>query len=287
MFPKKRSPRSRTSNRFLTKRQANRTFKHAVREKVICINVKCQQICTEPGGVCPNGGKHILVANAEVHGTAGTPAAFGFNDAMRITKLEGTLWMRPDYGHIGDAGANCQEIQTLLRRPTIFRMGLVKSRAPQTLGGIPVAVNPLSDGVDPFHLSDATDQPYLKTWNHLFQVQDTQECGFTTQNTFGVGTSGYIVPPTVAAENPGWIVPPDVCITCENQIAGSVASVGVRMPGFHPFHINYRRPIVLKENDNLDLFFGWECMRPCDVNSVREAQPPMITVGHVFMTVEH
>jgi hypothetical protein len=65
-------------------------------------------------------------------------------------------------------------------------------------------------------------------------------------------------------------------------VGGSV----VKLPGWHAFRISYRRPIVLKENDVLDLWFGWEAVMNCSEDATRGPQPPMTTLGHVFMTVE-
>jgi len=281
MFKRTSKFRPRSRARVETRAHANRAFKRKVTNKVININVKCQQICTDPGPVCPNGGKHILVASQEVFGQVGN-----FNDAIRIARLEGTLWMKPDWSTVCDGAGECGAVQGCMDRPVIFRMGLLKSRAPQTLGGVPVAVNPLADGIDPFHLADAVDSRFLKTWDHLFQPIREVSCMFSTQLISGWKSPGYVVPPIVAGESTGYIVPADVCDVCEDSVAGTIGGSNLRLPGWHPFKISYRRPIVLKENDTLDLWFGWEAVRPCDVNSTRGVQPPMTTLGHVFMTVE-
>lgn len=288
MFKRKFGHRPR-SKKLLTRAAANRTFKHAVREKVISINVKCQEICTAPGPDCPNGGKHILVANSELF----APTSAGFSNALRISRIEGTLWMKPDYGHVGDGGGTCQEVIALADHPTIFRMGLLKSPVHQVLGGVPTAVNPLADGPSPFALSDAADSRFMKTWDHLFQVTKEVDCGITTQNFITCCSPPYVVPPIIAGESPGYVVPAGSCTPCEDQAAGTSAVVRNKYPGYHPFHINYRRPIVLKENETLDLWYAWEMMIHCDEQDRIEsppgpgAQPPMLTLGHVFITVEH
>jgi len=287
----KRSSPRRASNRFLTRRQANRTFKHAVREKVININVKCQTICTSPDIVCPNGGKHILVANQEVFNNT-TASQHGFDDALRITRLEGVLWMKPDVSNVYSQASSCDEGLALLDLPIIFRMGLLKSRVQQALGGVPIAVNPLGDGVDPFHLADAVDSRFLKTWDHLWQATREVACYRTTQLIGGWKSPGYVVPALDgvspgATHQDGYTVPADVCDVCEGEVSGTNDGSSLRLPGWHPFRISYRRPIVLKENDDLNLWFGWEMMRPCNPEVPRGLQPSMQTVGHVYMTVEH
>jgi len=281
MFKRRFGHRPR-SKKLLTRASANKTFKHAVREKVISINVKCQQICTNPGNDCPNGGRHILLSNAELF----SPTATGFADAVRITRIEGTLWVRPDYRNVGSQGVDCQEVQAFLRHPTIFRMGLLKSPVHQALGGVPVAVNPLADGPSPFALSDAADSMFLKTWDHLFQVQDEMNCGFTTNNYITCCPTSYVVPPIVAGEQIGYIVPGGTCTPCENQAAGTIAGTTLKMPGFHALRVSYRRPIVVKENQSLDLWYGWELMKACE-DDTRITQPPLDWCGHVFLTVEH
>lgn len=285
--------KGRTKGRYpkrklLTRAQANRTFKHAVREKVISINVKCQEICTDPGPDCPNGGKHILVSNAELF----SPTATGFADAVRITRIEGNLWVRPDYRIIAQSASTCAEAANALNHATIFRMGLLKSAVHQALGGIPTAVNPLADGPSPFALSDAADSRFLKTWNHLFQPQFEVLCGTSTFPMGGWKAPGYTVPALDgtspgATHQDGYVVPPDQCEVCETQGAGTTFSETVKYPGWHMLRMAYRRPIVVKENEALDLWYAWETMNHCDDQTGRVTQPPLDWVGHVFLTVEH
>jgi hypothetical protein len=289
MFKRRFGHRPR-GKKLLTRASANRTFKHAVREKVISLNVKCSEICADPLATCPSASKHILIANGELF----APTATGFSDAIRITRIEGTLWMKPDYSHVGDAGVNCQDVSQIQDHPTIFRMGLLKSRVQQALGGVPVAVNPLADGPSPFALSDAADSQFLKTWDHLFQVTKEVDCGFTTNGVICCGqVTPVIVPPSAAGTWPGYVIPADQCFPCEGQVAGTTAVVRNKLPGYHPFHINFRRAIVVKENETLDLWYAWELMIHCEetgrigIPPLAGSQPPMLTVGHVFLTVEH
>jgi len=286
MFKRRFGHRPR-SKKLETRAHAARAFKRKVTQKVININVKCQTICTLPGATCPNGGKHILVASQEVFGQTGN-----FNDAIRIARLEGVLYMRPDYSRACEQSGECGATQGCLDNPVIFRMGLLKSRVQQALGGIPVAVNPLADGVDPFHLSDAADSRFLKTWDHLWTPTRELHCMFTTQPVMGFKAPGYTVPALDgvspgAVHQDGYVVPPDVCDICEEQqVAGTIGGTVLKLPSWHAFRISYRRPIVLKENDDLNLWFGWESMRDCDDEHQRPEQVPMQTCGHVFMTVE-
>lgn len=281
MFKRRFGHRPR-SKKLETRAHANRAYKRKVTNKVININVKCQEICTLPGATCPNGGKHILVASAELFGQT----ISGYQDALRIARLEGVLWVRPDYRQVANEAGSCLEALAILRNPTIFRMGLLKSRAPQVLGGVPTAVNPLADGVDPFHLADAVDSRFLKTWDHLFTVDDQVFCGQTTMPISGWKAPGYVVPPIIAGESTGYLVPPDVCDVCEDQVSGTDDGQTLILPRWHALRVSYRRPIVMKENDTLDLWYGWEKVRGCPEDLPRDPQPPLQWLGHVFMTIE-
>lgn len=287
MFKRRKFSRFGSKRKLLTRASANRTFKHAVREKVISINVKCQEICTTPGATCPNGGKHILVSNAELF----SPTATGFADAVRITRIEGTLWVKPDYTVLASSASTCAEAVSVLNHATIFRMGLLKSPTHQATGGVPVAVNPLADGPSPFALSDAADSRFLKTWDHLFQPQFEVLCGTNTFPMGGWRAPGYSVPALDgtspgATHQDGYVVPPDNCEICETQGAGTTFSETLKYPGWHALRVSYRRAIVVKENEALDLWYAWEAMKNC-ADDARVVQPPLQWVGHVFLTVEH
>jgi len=270
-----------------TRKHANRAFKRVTRQWQWITNIKCQVLAMNPAEACPNGGVILLVTNGQLRGE--------FNDALRIRRIEGTLYFKPDMINVDDGGTSCNEsvALSLLNGDVIFRAGLKKSEAPAGQSAIPSALNPLNNGATPTDPSDYADGRWLKLWDHLFeQVVQSSSGQQNQQFTCCSVQDGYVVPPWTLASGSGvWngvTVPPVVCEPCGDPENPSVAfncNLTEVLPRWWSMRVRFGRTIVLKEDQSLNLYVGWERME--DINgSGRPVQPDMLFCGSLRMLVE-
>jgi len=236
-----------------------------------------------PAESCPNGGVITLVTNGELRGE--------FVDALRIRRIEGVLYFKPDMLNVDDGGTSCNEAValSLLNGDVIWRMGLKKTEAPAGQSAVPSALNPLNNGAQPTDPSDYADGRWLKLWDHLFQQEVESHSGQQNQQfTCCSVQDGYIVPPEVSGEQLSYSVPPVVCEPCGDPENPSVAfncNLVEHMPKWHAVRVRYGRPIVLKEDQSLMLYVGWERMEALQ-GSGRPSQPDLLFCGSLRMLVE-
>lgn len=285
----------RTGSRKLeTRAHANRVFKKVTRQWWLSFNIKCQVVQAEPGATCPNGGKINVLAQQLLQGPAVASLGANFPDAVRIRRMEGNLYFRPENSVVNVTdNTNCIGLTNDQANHNVYmRMGLRKAQGPQSQAGVPDALNPLDNGPDPFQLSDYVDGRWMKLWEHVWGASGS--FGFGTSNNFSCCSSqaGYTVPGWTMATGSGsqaaFDVPPIVCQPCGDIETPAVDNNCTFVANTHRWWhcpIRYGRPIVLKENDDLALYFGWERLQ--DTTDVaRLTQPPMKFFGGLRLLME-
>jgi len=283
----RRKVRRRSTGRSLeTRSHANRAFKKVTRQWQFSLNVKCQVLDLDPLADCPNGGVIQLLNNFTLQG-AGVPGA-NFPDAVRIKRIEGNLYFRPT-NPVDNFDITCSgQVGDQANSNVYMRMGLKKSEGPQGLGGVSPAYNPLANGATPYDVSDYADGRWLKLWEHLWGSSGTVESHLFPDPASACCSTqaGYTVPPTASGSQVTYDVPPIVCSPCDGESdAVQLCAFTAQVHRWHKFRIHYGRTIVVKENDNLNLWIGWERIRD-DVNPTRLEQPTLKFFGGVRMLLE-
>jgi len=281
-------PRSKT--RLETRAHANRVFKKVTRQWMLSLNIKCQVVQSDPGPDCPNGGKLDIFAQQLLQGATGTGLGSNFADAVRIRRIEGNLYFKPVNSEVDPNGpTNCGALVNDQANHNVYmRMGLRKAQGPQSQAGVPDALNPLNNGATPFEISDYADGRWMKLWEHLWGASGS--FGEQLGNTFSCCSvqDGYTVPPTAEGSQSTYNVPPIVCEPCgdvENPAVNSSCIFTANVHRWWHCRIHYGRTIVLKENDDLGLYFGWERLRDVS-DGARLAQPPMKFFGGIRLLLE-
>lgn len=293
MFKKRTRTFGRKGTRLETRAHAARAFKRVVRQWQLSQNIKCQIVHATPGESCPNGGKIVVMSNDQLQGNL-IGANANFPDAVRIRRIEGHLYFRPLAITAAELGvAACFEAAASnLQRTTYMRMGLRKAQGPQSQSGTPDALNPLDNGATPYEISDYADGRWMKMWEHVWDAGARLEAA--TNNAFNCCSvqDSYIVPDWTMATGsgtwPGYTVPPIVCEPCgdpENPAINLGCNFSAAVPRFWHVPIRYGRPIVLKENDDLGLYFGWETLMNFD-DVARKVQTPMEFFGGIRLLLE-
>lgn len=292
-FSRKPFRRSRSVRKLETRAHANRAYKRVVRQWELSFNIHCQIVQQDPGADCPNGGQIILMSNAQLQGNAAAAAAglYGFNDAVRIRRISGNLYFRPENSLVAPTVPNvgCGDlVGDQANHQVYMRMGLSKSRGPQSQAGVPDALNPLNNGATPAEIGDYQDGRWMKMWEHFWGASGS--VGFGLANNFNCCSvqDGYIVPPTASGSQPTYNVPPIVCEPCGDIESPAVDQSCQFVANTHRWWhcpIRYGRPIVLKESDHLTLYFGWERLRDV-ADAARLVQPPMKFFGGCRLLLE-
>lgn len=285
--------RKASSRKLETRAHASRTYKHVVRQWELALNIKCQIVHATPGESCPNGGKIVLVSNAELQGAAAYGANANFPDAMRIKRIEGNLYFRPTPITATDLGVLACYIAAVENlRTNYMRLGLRKAQGPQSQAGVPDALNPLNNGATPSELSDYVDGRWMKLWEHVWDPAAHQAAHSNNNFSCCSVQDGYTLPNWTLADGDGtWAgvtVPPIVCQPCgdvEDPATNLECGLDIQLPRWWHVPIRYGRPIVLKENDDLSLYFGWERLMQFD-DTVRAVQPNMEFFGGIRMLLE-
>lgn len=279
----------RATKKLETRAHANRVFKKVTRQWSLSLNIKCQLVEAAQGDDCPNGGKIILMTQAEMQGASGAALGSNIPDAVRIKRIEGNLYFRPTFIPPDGTGTQACYVNVFNnQRTTYMRIGLRKLPTGQVQSGIPDAINPLNNGATPFELSDYADGRWM--WLREHHWEPGIKLGGTAANGFNCCSeqAGYVVPPTVTGSNAGWVVPPIVCIPCgdvEDPALNLGCNFEVDAPKWWRVPIRYGRTIVMKESDDLSLYFGWERMREI-TDAARFTQSPMQFFGGVRLLLE-
>lgn len=289
-FRRKTVARRKTRG-FETRAHANRAFKRVTRQWELSFNIKCQIVSASKGPDCPNGGVIKVMTNAQLHGSAAFPANANFPDAVRIRRLEGNLYFRPtqilnDVAPTGQPVEDCFNSIAEQYRTTYMRAGLRKLPGPESQAGVPDALNPLNNGATAEEISDYADGRWSKMWEHVW---DARPFGLATLgNNFNCCSTqaGYNV--VIASGEADYAVPPIVCQPCgdvENPAVDLGCQTGVNLPSWWHMRVRYGRTIVMKEADDLSIYFGWERMRET-TDAARLAQPDMEFFGGLRMLLE-
>jgi hypothetical protein len=173
-----------------------------------------------------------------------------------------------------------------------MRVGLKRAEGAQFLSGVPTALNPLNNGATPQELSDWVDGRWTQLWEHVWdpagqitgQVSNTFSCCSVQESytlpswvtTLGTGTW------------PGVVVPPIVCEPCgdiEDPANNLGCGFAYNLPRWWHLRVRHRRPIVLKENDDLAFYLGWEKLQET-YDVARVTQPAMQFFGGVKLLIE-
>jgi len=291
-----RSASSRTRRAKLeTRAHASRAYKHVTRQWMVSFNIKCQLVKADPGADCPNGSKILVLAQQLLQGPAVAALGANFPDAVRIRRIEGNLYCKPENSTVAvsGAGTGCYNLVNDMANHNVYlRMGLRKAQGAQVGAGIPQALNPLNNGPDPFQLSDYSDGRWMKLWEHVWGSRGS--VGSTLSNDFSCCSTqaGYTVtvPPEASGSQPGYeyTVPPIVCEPCgdvENPAVNNACNFVANTHDWWHCRVRHGRTIVLKENDDLGLYFGWE--RLMDVaDPARLVQPAMKFFGGLRLLIE-
>jgi len=182
-----------------------------------------------------------------------------FSDRARVARIVGDVWW---YG----------EFQTPPQDPAARLVadiaidtwqGFIGLKKDQVTGtqapGVGMSYKPL---VDDFDFSEAQ---WLKTWQRAHRAYVAQQENIAQLSNLSFPYSDvhtYVVPGTPScndlAEGTGTICieTEPTCVTCENP---DIESTGVesRYPILHHFHIDHKRGIRLRENEQLLLQFGY------------------------------
>jgi len=291
-FRRKTFARTASKRRGLeTRAHANRAFKRVTRQWWLAFNIKCQVIQTDPGADCPNGGKIILVSQSLLQGASGAALGSNFPDALRIKRIEGNLYFKPINSEIQPtvpqvsclAGVTDQSNHNVY-----FRMGLRKAQGPQSQAGVPDALNPLDNGATPFEISDYADGRWMKLWEHLWGSSGSVGAGFNNDFNCCSVQDGYTVPPVVEGSQVTYDVPPVICEPCGDVESPAVNGSCIFTANVHSWwhcRLRYGRTIVLKENDDLSLYYGWERLRDV-TDGARLLQPALKIFGGCRLLLE-
>lgn len=263
-------------------------------------NTSCQQFLVQANpfldGSCPNTGSIILMTNEHLRNQ--------HEDGCRILSISGHLYFQPQNA------AQPTFFPTIVQQQAMkqyMRIGLRKDQVNTQSGGVAQFYNPLRAGVSQDDLGDFTEgrwrwlrehywQPGINTqaslggekmvWQPSLQscVGSVEYCVEPESLTDGSGntwSSGPLAVGHLATKLGGNFVCPPPCDE-NNAIQGTFVANGMQ-----PWHlpVNIRKPIVMKENDALNLWFGWEnLMAPLD--TVRQVQTDMLLWGGLRMLIE-
>lgn len=267
-----------------------RKFARKKTQWVLGLNTECNIQVFDPGADCPSGANIALLTNAEVRKD--------FEDALIVRRVLGDLYFSVFPNPVAP---DCDTILSAFAFPTYLRLGLKKSEVSQTLAGFPVAFNPLKTGATAEDLGDFQDGRWIKQWEHLFIgdvgvqrqqfphqkvwkpeifdcVTDQPTCITSEALTSGDGhTWGTTV-------NHDPIKLDGECVDCDPEGLQDVHCQYVAMqPKMWHLHIDYKRPIRLRENNTLDFWVGFETL---GIGGPRLSQASIGMAGGIRMLIE-
>lgn len=283
--------------RFSRRRLPSRTRSRFARKKTqwaVGLNTECNFQVMEPGDDCPNGANIALLTNQQVRAD--------FEDALIVRRVLGDLYFQvlpnadPAGGIIGILNAFAAQ--------TYMRIGLKRSEVSQTLAGFPVAVNPMRTGVTAEDLGDFEDGKWIKQWEHLFSGNvSTADMNFPRPKVWKpliVDCAGGIpdcVQPNAIASGGGYtwthaiggtnggIKLDGECVDCDpDGIQANQGSFYAQAANIWHLHIDYKKPIRLKDNNCLDFWIGWETLNISGPS--RQRQQPLVMAGGIRMLIE-
>lgn len=223
-------------------------------------------------------------------------------DGCNVIAIKGHLYFQPQNM------SSSTIIQTLFDqagRTDYMRIGLRKDQVSEALSGVPIAYNPLLSGSLPDDEGDFTEgrwlwlkehvwQPIIETsgttggtlkeWVPEFKIcnTDTRACVKPEQITDGSGYTWSVNSLESAYMGLGgdWVCPPQ----CNDAEAVAITA---KAAGLQPWRlsVNIRRRIQLRENDSLNLWFGWENLKACG-GDARAPQTAMQMWGGIRLLIE-
>lgn len=291
MFRKTFARKGTKRPRLETRAHAARAFKRVTRQWELGMNVKCQIVAADELADCPNGGKIIVMSQAQLQGSAGFPGNPNFPDAVRIRRISGNLYFRPTQiiaPSSSDPVSDCLGTAFFNSKTIYMRAGLRKLPGPQNQAGTPDALNPLNNGATAAEVSDYADGRWMKMWEHVWDPASDISSGIDNNFSCCTSQASYAVPPTASGSQAGYTVPAAVCQPCgdvENPAVNLSCVTNIKLPRWWHMRFNYGRTIVMKEADDLGLYFGWErLMERTDV--ARPEQPKMEFFGGFRLLLE-
>lgn len=276
-----------------TRAHAAKAFKRVTRQWQLSQNIACQIVKAVKGPDCPNSGKIVVFSLQELLGSSAWTANANFPDAVRIRRIEGNIYFRPQPITAATLGIDaCFAATSQNDKTNYLRVGLRKAQGTQSTSGVPPGANPMRGGSSPSELADYTDARWLKSWEHVFDPGGV--VGATASNNFSCCSvqAGYTLPSWETTLGTGaWAgaaVPPIVCEPCgdpEDPATDLGCTFSFQTPRWWHCRVRYGRTIVLKENDDLGLYFGWERMEQVD-SVARETQTDMEFFGGIKLLLE-
>lgn len=251
----------------LTTRKAFRTFSRKKLQWSMAVCQPCAIAEMEPLEECPNGGVINLLSNDEVRAH--------LEDKVRVVRVLGDLYFLP--GGAPPISNDCLAILNAAQTSFIYmRCALRKDEVVQGLGGVAPGRNPLQcDFEDLATLNEFADGRWIRYWEHSFQPDITL-------------TVNPVYPPFYShvhgdlAAGTGTIQ--TECLPCDSEAEVDYLCTGqVKYPGLWRMHIDIKKPIWVGEDQELNLWCGWEML---DLGQGRPAQPEMNYWGAVRMLLE-
>lgn len=270
--------------------RASRKFARKKTQWVLGLNTECNIQVFQPQDACPNGANIALLTNQQVRAD--------FEDALIVRRVLADLYFQV---FPAPASPDCGDIITAFADVTYLRLGLKRSEVSQTLSGFPIAFNPLRTGLTAEDMGDFQDGKWIKQWEHLFEgeagveqmtfprpkvwkpqifdcVTDQPTCITSEALTSGDGhTWGTTV-------NHDPIKLDGECVDCDpDGVQSTQCQFWATVPRVWHLHIDYKRPIRLRENNTLDFWLGWETLGN---GGARNPQVLLGLAGGVRMLVE-
>jgi len=250
------------------RRRFNRRFRAPLARKrktwVTSLRSGCNYLSIEynpPVESCSMQFKAVLLDNALLEG--------GFSDRATVKRILGDFWFtpQPDFGNYTTPELMYSDLANFGNH--FVHVGLLKKGLGRDSTGTLQTPNffPINDDFD------YSEAQWLKTWQHLWQPQD--QTSFILQNVangaagrFPVGTDDthtYLVPGTAAcnelATGSGFICIETEhsvdCEECPQPFGLATESIEVAIPQKWHVHLDIKKSIPMREDDELYLHFDW------------------------------
>lgn len=265
------------SRKALTRSAANRKFARSKKQWVVAVNTQCHVQGADPLSNCPNGGNIILLSNDDIRAQ--------LEDATRVVAISGDVWIVP---FIPAFPSIQQSLAYAAVASCMFRMGLRKDTV---FGNAPAAAqtppyNPLASGDTEFARGDYTEGSWLRLWNELWFPGGTLgllEQPYTCCSDVSGGSSVNALTDGTGNIDTSISTECSPCTPPEDKMFQQAVTVKIWEP--KRFRINVKRPLNLKEDNALHLWYGWEMMSSSSP-STRITQGPVGVWGGIRLLLE-
>lgn len=189
-----------------------------------------------------------------------------FDDDITIAKMVGWINWCPSWRALpACATLDTLDQQSAHQWPIYFRAGLYKQDVPLAQQGQPTVINPIAS-------TDWSDERPLREWNHIWQPVGSRSVQIF-QPGYPIGVCGdttraqYNTPATSSGSQPLFSVPAietdcDIYYQGAEECIPAVIESTYQKPRYWKMSLNRRKPIRLRENDDLSIFANWSMPRP-------------------------